>query len=78
MFKVPRLRRVGCVLTPSARAPSSLRPHRASPSLSPAPPVVSLTRTRPEANPESVMSVLAGLASALPYRSRHMRTRQWW
>lgn len=31
-----------------------------------------LTRTRPEANPESVTSVLAGLASALPYRNRQM------
>lgn len=46
-------------------------PYPRVPSLAP------LTRTRPEANPESVMSVLAGLASALPYRKRQMCERQW-
>lgn len=31
-----------------------------------------LTRTRPEAHPESVISALVGLASVLPYRKRQM------
>ena len=65
---------------------SQLRRHPPSPSLHPAsaqpwgpgtPSPPPLTRTRPEANPESVMSVLAALASALPYRKRQMCARQW-